>query len=238
MEYLCNSLLDEAVATGLNVALIGEAGAGKQRTARLLHARKRTIEFRNYDFHIGDTEHWSLIERFINELSPRLTGSAPSTKTYFLRNIQVLDRKQILNLLDYFYTQLDNGGSSSFAILHAGLICSCEPHVTERSPYRELITQFFPIEINMPPLRERRDKITTLVSEFLSEYAGSNETVLAGIEDDARALLENYCWPGNISELKSVLGHACTLVRRGETISRDIIEKRLGIASAFLLNKM
>jgi arginine utilization regulatory protein len=53
----------------------------------------------------------------------------------------------------------------------------------------------------VPPLRERREDISTLISHFISHYARKNERPISGITAEAIQILETYSWPGNIREL-------------------------------------
>jgi transcriptional regulator with PAS, ATPase and Fis domain len=53
----------------------------------------------------------------------------------------------------------------------------------------------------VPPLRERPEDISTLISYFISHYARKNDRNIAGITWEAIRILEEYAWPGNIREL-------------------------------------
>ncbi len=67
----------------------------------------------------------------------------------------------------------------------------------------------FPITI--PPLRERREDIPTLVRYFVQEFANRMRKEIATIPADAMAILVNYSWPGNIRELRNVLERSVIL---------------------------
>ncbi len=60
--------------------------------------------------------------------------------------------------------------------------------------------------ISLPPLRERRDDIPTLVSSFLASHALSGN-----ISPNALACLQRYDWPGNVRELQNVIERAAVL---------------------------
>jgi DNA-binding NtrC family response regulator len=72
------------------------------------------------------------------------------------------------------------------------------------------------IRLKMPPLRERREDIVPLAMEML-ERMGQPSIVLSG---DAEQRLLDYCWHGNIRELKNVM-ESSTLLRRGSTLTAD-----------------
>jgi transcriptional regulator with PAS, ATPase and Fis domain len=57
------------------------------------------------------------------------------------------------------------------------------------------------LTLKIPPLRERPEDISALISHFVSHYARKNERPISGITADAIQILETYSWPGNIREL-------------------------------------
>jgi len=61
----------------------------------------------------------------------------------------------------------------------------------------------FPIEI--PPLRERREDIPTLVRYFIHRYSRKAGKKIGTIDKRTMELLESYSWPGNIRELQNVI---------------------------------
>jgi len=231
VDKVLNTALGKAVATGLNVALIGEAGVGKGWTARLLHSRRRATNFYQYDCLTGEVERWGLVVTLANGLTKWLSTTPRLVETRFIKDIHYLDRRQVAFLMDHLHAKLLENRNTSSEILRAGLICSCEPERAKCSPWREIIMQFFPYEITIPPLRERMTDIPILVSKFISEWMRANHKVISGIEGEALAMLEGYDWPGNICELKSILGQACTLTENFGVISIDLIKKRIKLHS-------
>jgi formate hydrogenlyase transcriptional activator len=67
----------------------------------------------------------------------------------------------------------------------------------------------FPVRV--PPLRERREDIPTLVSYFVSKFARHMNKRIESITSETMSALCNYRWPGNIRELQNVLERAVIL---------------------------
>jgi len=67
------------------------------------------------------------------------------------------------------------------------------------------------VNIDLPPLRERKDDIPELVDHFLKEYNRRRKRDVRGVSDAAMRLLMNYGWPGNIRELENVIERAVIL---------------------------
>ena len=65
------------------------------------------------------------------------------------------------------------------------------------------------VELNIPPLRERREDILPLASHFISEFAKGK----ARFSDTVSECLQNYSWPGNVRELRNAMERAVLLSR-------------------------
>jgi len=73
--------------------------------------------------------------------------------------------------------------------------------------------------VNMPPLRERLDDLSLLVSHFLRLFSNEMGMSPPGVTPEALALLEAYTFPGNVRELKNVIERA-VIESGGEPIRR------------------
>src|SRR5207253_7496417 len=61
------------------------------------------------------------------------------------------------------------------------------------------------IHLVVPPLRERRDDIPSIVKHFLRQFTSRDFYAVGAINDEAMAALVNYRWPGNVRELENVI---------------------------------
>lgn len=71
------------------------------------------------------------------------------------------------------------------------------------------------IRIRLPALRERREDIPLLVEHFVARFNRLGEKDIAGVSDEAMAMLMEYDYPGNVRELENVIEHAFVLCRGG-----------------------
>jgi len=76
------------------------------------------------------------------------------------------------------------------------------------------------IDIELPPLRERKEDIPLLVQHFTGKFSDETKKKISGVSEDALKLLVNYSWPGNVRELENVIQRAITLTQY-ETILPD-----------------
>jgi two-component system response regulator AtoC len=76
------------------------------------------------------------------------------------------------------------------------------------------------INLEVPPLRERREDIPLLATQFVKEFSMLNNKTIDGLSADALVLIKNYHWPGNVRELKNCIEYAC-LFCNGATVTLE-----------------
>jgi DNA-binding NtrC family response regulator len=82
------------------------------------------------------------------------------------------------------------------------------------------------VELNIPPLRERREDILPLAGRFIEEFAKGR----ARFSETVAACLENYPWPGNVRELRNSMERA-VLLSRSELILPEHLPTRVRAAA-------
>jgi len=78
------------------------------------------------------------------------------------------------------------------------------------------------VELNIPPLRERREDILPLAAKFIEELTKGR----ARFSETVSACLENYAWPGNVRELRNAMERAA-LLSRSELILMEHLPTRM-----------
>jgi DNA-binding NtrC family response regulator len=87
---------------------------------------------------------------------------------------------------------------------------------------QDLLFRLNTVEINLPPLRERREDIEPLAEHFLREHALRYRKPLKGFEDGALTQLLEYGWPGNVRELEHTIERAVLMAQSSEVGARDL----------------
>ncbi|HKA55540.1 MAG TPA: sigma-54 dependent transcriptional regulator [Candidatus Binatia bacterium] len=82
------------------------------------------------------------------------------------------------------------------------------------------------VAIALPPLRERKEDLSTLTDHILAGLAVRHRRDALRLTPEARQILTHYRWPGNVRELANTLEHAVVL-SRGETITVEDLPDRL-----------
>src|SRR5207247_4557554 len=105
--------------------------------------------------------------------------------------------------------------------------------LVEAGKFREdLFFRLRVVEIELPPLRERRTDIALLAQAFLMEFARENNKNVKEFLPDAMDRLLNYNWPGNVRELRTAIEHAVVLCRGDKIAVRDLPPGVQGQSSA------
>jgi Nif-specific regulatory protein len=85
------------------------------------------------------------------------------------------------------------------------------------------------VQIQMPPLRERRSDIPLLVRHFLNRFARKAGRRVTGVSAAAMACLAAHDWPGNVRELENVIERAAVLGSTEEILPEDLPETILDV---------
>ena len=87
------------------------------------------------------------------------------------------------------------------------------------------------IQMELPPLRERREDIPLLANHFLRIYTDKNNRSLRGIQREAMAAMSGYNWPGNVRELENTIERAVVLAK-GDVIGMDCLPPSIAEAES------
>jgi DNA-binding NtrC family response regulator len=78
------------------------------------------------------------------------------------------------------------------------------------------------IDIELPPLRERKEDLPLLVHHFISKSGQGQKKSISGISEEAMKILLNYSWPGNVRELENVIQRGITLTQHDTILPEDL----------------
>lgn len=77
------------------------------------------------------------------------------------------------------------------------------------------------LQIDLPPLRNRREDIPLLADHFLKKYAELQKKAISGLTESAMEILMKYGWPGNVRELENIIERGVTLSQREKISAED-----------------
>src|SRR5215213_9005951 len=233
--------LERIAPSDVNVLITGEHGTGKDVVARWIHAASLRADRPLVTVNAGGIAD----TLFESELFGHVKGAFTDAKTdrvgsfeladggtLFLDEIANVSPKQQATLLRVLESgDLQRVGSSRIRHVDVRVLAATNAdlrrEVAEGRFREDLLYRLNTVEIQLPPLRERRDDVPQLAALFLAEQAVRYKKPAVALTPGAmRALLEHQ-WPGNVRELRHAVERA-VLMARGPSVS----EEDLGLQSA------
>jgi DNA-binding NtrC family response regulator len=214
-----------------NVLITGEHGTGKEIVAQTLHRlssrRDRTLVAVN----TGALPEGTFESELFGHVKGAFTDAhtdrigrfeLASGGTLFLDEIANIPMRQQAKLLRVLESgELERVGSSKTQKVNVRMLSATNADLrTECTAGRfreDLLFRLNTVEINLPPLRERREDIPALAAHFLARYAARYRRTIHGLEPAALQMMLHYGWPGNVRELDHTIERA-VLMARGERI--------------------
>jgi transcriptional regulator with PAS, ATPase and Fis domain len=104
--------------------------------------------------------------------------------------------------------------------------------VREKLFREDLYYRISTLTVKVPPLRERPEDISALISHYLSHYARRNDRAIAGITWQAIRILEEYSWPGNVRELAGEMERLVLYAEEGGYVTPDHLSDHIHPATS------
>lgn len=218
-------LINKVKDYNTTILLTGESGTGKELVARAIHyngIRK--------DKHFVAVNCGAIPETLIeSELFGHVKGAftdAVKTKTglfeeadkgtIFLDEIAELPKDLQVKLLRVLQEgELRKVGDTKSIRIDVRVIAATARNISEeirKGNFREdLFYRLNVVNINLPPLRERKGDIPILAGHFLKIYSDKFGKPIKGIDKEAMDAISSYQWPGNVRELENVMERAVIL---------------------------
>jgi two-component system response regulator HydG len=217
--------IEKVAATDANVLILGENGTGKELVARALHkSSKRSGEvFVRVDMGsltptLFESELFGHVKGAFTDAKEERAGrfETASSGTLFLDeigNIPVELQAKLLTVLQN--RQVARVGSNNYKPIDIRLICATNTPihqmVAENKFRQDLLYRINTVEINIPPLRERKEDISLLAEHFLGVYKSKYNKPQLRFSPVTVKKLENYKWPGNVRELQHAIERSIIL---------------------------
>jgi DNA-binding NtrC family response regulator len=214
-----------------NVLITGEHGTGKEIVAQTLHRLSSRKDRTLVAVNTGALPEGTFESELFGHVKGAFTDAhadrigrfeLASGGTLFLDEIANIPMRQQAKLLRVLETgELERVGSSKTQKVNVRMLSATNADLrTECAAGRfreDLLFRLNTVEINLPPLRDRREDIPALAAHFLSRYAARYRRTIHGLEPGALQMMLNYGWPGNVRELDHTIERA-VLMARGERI--------------------
>ena len=224
-------LVEKLAKSQAPVYITGESGSGKERAARMIHAKSSRAENPFVAVNCGAIPENLMESEFFGYRKGAFTGADSEREgffqsanggTLFLDEVADLPLAMQVKLLRAIQEKrVRKVGSVAEEPVDVRIICATHRNLrdlVEKGGFRQdLYYRLNVIELRMPPLRERLEDIAPLVDAILRRVFGEATPKLS---NGALKALEFYSFPGNVRELENILERATALCA-GDTIEVD-----------------
>ena len=225
------------------VLLTGESGVGKERIARFIHEQSARIGGPFVAINCGAVPEHLLESELFGHVRGSFTGAtqdrvglfeAANNGTLLLDEIgEVPPPMQVKLLRALQERQIRRVGENRNRPVSARVIAATNRDLVKEiraARFREdLYYRLRVVEIEIPPLRERREDILPLARAFVADTAARTGRKVSGFTPAAAHQLLRYGWPGNVRELENAIERAVVLTRRTR-IDLDDLPPEVGLA--------
>ena len=234
-------LVEKVAHTNAGILIQGESGTGKELIARAIHFNSGRVAKPFLAVNCGALPESLLESELFGHTKGAFTGASTDKKglfrsadggTLLLDEIGEMPLNLQVKLLRALQEQEVTPVGASIAVkfdtrIVAATNKNLETEVAENRFAQDLFYRLNIIEINLPPLRERREDIPLLVKHFTAKAARQQQTGEKPVDREAMSALVNYNWQGNIRELQNAIERAFIL--SGEIIDLESLPPKIKI---------
>ncbi|MCE2613131.1 sigma-54 dependent transcriptional regulator [Flavobacteriaceae bacterium D16] len=238
-----NRALEKAIQvapTDISVLVTGESGVGKEAVPKIIHSLSHRKHAKYIAVNCGAIPEGTIDSELFGHEKGAFTGATQTRSGYFevadggtifLDEVGELPLTTQVRLLRV----LENGeflkvGSSHVQKTNVRIVAATNMNMLEaikKEKFREdLYYRLSTVEINIPPLRERREDIYLLFRKFASDFGQKYKMPTIRLEDDAVQLLLKYRWPGNIRQLRNI-AEQISVLEKSRSISMSTLNSYL-----------
>ncbi len=244
-------LVGQVASSRATVLISGETGTGKELIAKAIHTNSPRAEQMFVAVNSGSLPQDLLESTLFGHVRGAFTSAIQTKKGYFevanrgtifFDEIGTVGPETQVKLLRVIqereFTPLGSTDVMSVDVRIIAATNSDLRKMVDEGKFREdLYYRLNVINITLPPLRERKEDIPSLVSHFFTKYCRENEKYLDAanrstlcFQPEALQILMEHNWPGNVRELENVVERAVVLATEQE-VPVDVLPDHLLIAN-------
>jgi transcriptional regulator with PAS, ATPase and Fis domain len=230
----------QVAPTDISVLINGESGTGKETMPQIIHSLSARKHGQYIAVNCGAIPEGTIDSELFGHEKGAFTGAHDSRKGYFevanggtifldeVGELPVQTQARLLRVLES--GEFIRVGSSKVLKTDVRIIAATNIEMNEairNGRFREdLFYRLNSVPIYLAPLRQRKEDITLLFRKFAVDFADKYKMPAIRLDDEAKELLENYRWPGNIRQLKNIT-EQLSVIEEGRNVSVDTLKQYL-----------
>ncbi|MBL8221907.1 MAG: sigma-54-dependent Fis family transcriptional regulator [Bryobacterales bacterium] len=232
-----------ASSRSTTVLITGETGTGKELIAKAIHAHSARADHTFVAVNSGSLPQDLLESTLFGHVKGAFTGAMATRKGYFeianrgtiffdeIGTIGIETQAKLLRVMqEKEFMPLGSGDTVRVDVrILAATNADLKKMVDEDKFRADLYYRLNVINIQLPPLRERREDVPALLDHFFDKYSQENEKFVGSdgksqlkFDNEAMRILMDYTWPGNVRELENVVERAVVLATL-PLVSADVL---------------
>ncbi len=242
-SHQLNRAIDTArqvAPTDLSVLITGESGTGKEVFPQIIHQFSSRKHGKYIPVNCGAIPEGTIDSELFGHEKGSFTGAYESRKGYFevadngtifldeVAELPLFTQVRLLRVLET--GEFFKVGSSKVLKTDVRVIAASNVDILkaiDEDKFREdLYYRLNTVPIEIPPLRERGDDILLLFKKFATDFAEHYRMPPIKLTEDAKEMLLNYRWPGNVRQLKNIT-EQLSVIEQDRTISAERLKKYL-----------
>ncbi len=230
----------QVAPTDLSVLITGESGTGKEIFPQIIHHHSTRKHGRYIAVNCGAIPEGTIDSELFGHEKGSFTGALSDRKGYFeeadggtifLDEIGELPLSTQVRLLRVLESgEFIKVGSSKVLKTNVRVIAATNMVLSsaiDAGKFREdLYYRLNTVPIIIQPLRNRSDDILLLFRKFASDFAEKYRMPSIRLEEDAKAVLLHYHWPGNVRQLKNIT-EQISIIEQKRDISASVLQNYL-----------
>lgn len=230
----------QVAPTDLSVLITGESGTGKESFPKVIHAYSIRKHGAYIAVNCGAIPEGTIDSELFGHEKGSFTGAHETRKGYFevanggtifldeVAELPIATQARLLRVLES--GEFIKVGSSSVQKTDVRIIAATNVDLSQliqNGRFREdLYYRLNTIPIQVPPLRERKEDIYLLFRKFAADFAEKYQMPVISLNPEARQLLENFYWPGNVRQLKNVT-EQLSIIENNREINAETLKRYL-----------
>ena len=230
----------QVAPTDLSVLITGESGVGKETFPQIVHQYGKRKHGAYFAVNCGSIPEGTIDSELFGHEKGSFTGATGARKGYFeaadggtlfLDEVGELPLPTQARLLRVLETgEFIKVGSSKVEKSNVRVVAATNLNMVkavEQGKFREdLYYRLNSVPIRIPSLRDRKEDIPLLFRKFAGDFAEKYMMPPVELTDEARVMLKNYRFPGNIRQLKNIT-EQISIIEQERIITPDILSKYL-----------
>ncbi len=235
-----NRALDVALQvapTDLSVLIIGESGVGKEIIPRVIHDNSPRRREKYFAINCGSIPEGTIDSELFGHEKGSFTGAIGDSEGYFgiankgtifldeVGELPLATQARLLRVLEtgeYIRVGGQEIRKTDVRIVAATNV-NMQKAVSEGKFREDLYYRLNTIPIQMPPLRDRGEDIVLLFRLFAMQMAEKYRLPKITLTDEARQILLQYKWPGNVRQLKNITEQMSVLSEKREIDAETLL---------------